>query len=201
MKRKALYLLVILSGCLGGCLPFFHQTQLISFRDPAFATASYGRIMVLVDIPQWTEGYRMEERFVELLEDNGVRALSAMKFMPPTRTWTDAQRDQVLQANSIDGVLRITISAEGKDIRQVPLETTTTHKKEKEVTRKGDTILVDKSITQTEGGYTAEVPWRQYDIKIIDAASGKTAWITSASDRRQFESSVINALLNDKMLK
>jgi len=201
MKRKALYLLVLTVVCLGGCFTFYKPPQLISFRDPAFSTATYGRIMVLVDIPQWQEGYRIEERFAELLENNNVRALSAMKFMPPTRTWTDAQRDQVIQANAIDGVLRISISAEGKDIRQVPLETTTTHKKEKEVTRKGDTVLVDKSITQTEGGYTAEVPWRQYDIKMIDAATGKTAWITSTSDRRPLESSVVNALINDKMLK
>ncbi len=200
MTRKTLAVLLLVVLSLSGC-PSFYRQRLISFRDPAFATASYGRIMVLVDIPQWSEGYRMEERFVELLEDNGVQAVSAMKFMPPTRTWTDAQRDQVIRANSIDGVLRISIAAEGKDIHQVPLETTTTHKKEKEVTRKGDTVLVDRRITQTEGGYTAEIPWRQYDIKLVDAATGKTAWITSATDRRPPESSVVDALINDAMLK
>ncbi len=200
MTRKVLYVVILTVLSLTGCLSF-HRPQLISFRDPAFSAVAYGRIMVIADIPQWQEGYRIEERFVELLEDHGVRAVSAMKFMPPTRTWTDAQRDQVIQANSIDGVLRISIAAEGKDIRQVPLETTTTHKKEKEVTRKGDTVLVDRRITQTEGGYTAEIPWRQYDIKLVDAATGKTAWITSTSDKRPLETSVVDALINDAMLK
>ncbi|MBK9247700.1 MAG: hypothetical protein IPM69_06190 [Ignavibacteria bacterium] len=199
MKQKAFYLLVIFVCALLSCHAFKHP--LISFRDPAFSTVTYGRIMVLVDIPQWQDGYRIEERFVELLEDNGVRALSAMKFMPPTRTWTDAQRDQVIQTNAIDGILRISIASEGKDIRQVPLETTTTYKKEKEVNRKGDTVLVDRRITQTEGGYTAEIPWRQYDIKMVDAASGKTSWITSTSDKRPLETSVVDALVHDNMLK
>lgn len=200
MTRKVLYVVIVTVLSLTGCLSF-HRPQLISFRDPSFSTAAYGRIMVIADIPQWQEGYRIEERFVELLEDHGVRAVSAMKFMPPTRTWTEAQREQVIQANSIDGVLHISIAAEGKDIRQVPLETTTTHKKEKEVTRKGDTVLVDRRITQTEGGYTAEIPWRQYDIKLVDAATGKTAWITSTSDKRPLETSVVDALINDAMLK
>lgn len=157
--------------------------------------------MIVVDIPDWQQGYRIEQRFVDLLQNNGIRALSAIKFMPPTRTWTDDQREQVMKANSIDGMLRITVAAEGTNIQQVPLETTTTHKKEKEVTKKGDTVIVDKSITETQGGYTTEVPWRRYDIKMIDAASGKTAWITSATDRQPLESMVVDALINDGMLR
>lgn len=201
MNYKTISFLLLTSICLGSCFSFFHAPKLLSFRDPAFSNATYSRVMIVVDIPDWQQGYKIEQRFVELLQNNGIKALSAIKFMPPTRTWTDDQRDQVMTANSIDGMLRITVAAEGTNIQQVPLETTTTHKKEKEVTKKGDTVIVDKSITETQGGYTTEVPWRRYDIKMIDAATGKTAWITSATDRQPLESMVVDALISDGMLR
>ena len=201
MKNKFIYLIILSTVCFAGCFQLFQSPKLLSFRDPAFSTTTYSRIMIVVDIPDWQQGYKIEQRFVDLLQSKGVRALSAIKFMPPTRTWTEDQRDQVMKANSIDGMLRITISAEGTNVQQVPIETTTTHKKEKEVTKKGDTVTVDKSITETQGGYTTEVPWKQYDIKMIDAASGKTAWITSATDKQPLESMVVDALMNERMLK
>lgn len=202
MKNKILFSAFIALLCVNGCFQFSpYYPKLLSFRDPSFTSVSYSRVMILADIPDWQQGYRMEERIVELLAAEKVIAVSAIKFMPPTRIWTEAQRDQVIKANSIDAVLKISIAAEGKDSWQVPLETTTTHKKEKEISKKGDTVIVDKSVTATEGGYTKEVAWRKYDVKMIDAASGKVAWITSAFERNTFENSVANALLTDKMVK
>ncbi|MBI3259382.1 MAG: hypothetical protein HYZ54_07925 [Ignavibacteriae bacterium] len=131
----------------------------------------------------------------------GFKHYLQSNLCPPTRTWTEEQRDQVIKANSIDGILRITVAAEGTNTQQVPIETITTHKKEKEINKKGDTVYVDKSITETQGGYTTEVPWKRLDIKMVDAATGKTAWITSATDKQPLESMVVDALINDRMLK
>ncbi|MBI3259381.1 MAG: hypothetical protein HYZ54_07920 [Ignavibacteriae bacterium] len=83
MRNKIITILVLSACFLGGCLPLFLPPKLLSFRYPAFSTASYSRIIIFADIPDWQHGYRIEQRFVELLQDNGIQALSAIKFMPP----------------------------------------------------------------------------------------------------------------------
>jgi hypothetical protein len=208
MMRCATSLLLLLVSGLAGCAG---TEPLISFKDPAYRTAHFRTVLVLVDSTddQWRAS--VESSIAEAMEMRGLRSLLGSKVVPPTRIWSASERRDSILAAGADAMLECLVDERGIDTRYQPPQTTTkTSVTTEQHGKKGDSIrnqtFTTTTSTITTGGDTIRSSWTRLSVKLIDVANGKVAWMTSyrlydsPGDRAVFAKRLATTLKEDEIV-
>jgi hypothetical protein len=183
--------LIVLAVLLAGCAayksaPPYNAEPLTAFTDPAFKWTVFRRIAVVADTSNLEWRLKLESRLAETLTEYGTRSVRGSTLFPPTRQWSDAARRAALLADSVDGFLTLTITESSARTKYIPAVTSTTvtqERKAKEKTNGRDTSNYEEvnviTTTRQDGGYTENTPLTRYTIKLIDVATGQTAWMAT----------------------
>lgn len=200
-------LLLLVAGCATTTPP------ITAYTDPDFAGRSYGRFVVAAELDDLEMRHRIETVLVEELRERGIEAEASARIFTPTRTWSAEQRTAELLRRGIDGRLAITLVSLWTRENHVPQTTTTTvtreskEKSEKKGKEKEETGKEKETVTSTtQGGYTYSTEWGRYEIRLVDMASDRVAWIgvaaleTSDASARRFRDDVVSQLQFDRMI-
>lgn len=156
------------------------STNITSFKDPAFQSATFSRILIIANTSdlQWRQ--KLESRMVESFNDAGVFAMESVLLFPPTRTLSNEEKVELLNQNSIDAYISVDVGESGvQDVYVPPTGSSTTTKGE--VSVYGNRAQYEeKSTTTVQGGYTLSKPWAQFKTELHDVSSGSNAWIASS---------------------
>lgn len=193
MARSSFALLLIACVCLASCA----STSLTTFRDPEFTSNQYRRPVIYAQIEdlEWCQAY--EQSLVNELRRRGITAASALEVAPPTRP--EDERASIILSSGYDAVLLVTMEDAGNSITHVPQTTSTT------------TFSGNTATTTNYGGYNISKPWNRIAISLVDAQSGKVAWIahtkshgngfaSSVDLKRSFCRRVASQLLREQIL-
>lgn len=210
--RTAFALSLIL---IAGCAMTRPAGKLTAFKDPAYTSTSYRRILVHVDTVSLQWRHDLETQIVKELRQRDVDAVESYKIEPPTRQWPEDTRAARLAENGFDAYLRLAVDAVEVQERVVPVTTTRTVEREKTEKKKPATDTSASSeretkqevvTTKTEGGHIERRSRVRYSIKLIDVRSGATAWIAlndingdPAARMKSFSAEIADQLLHDSV--
>lgn len=155
----------ILLLSLGGCA----STQVAGFVDPDYTATTFRHPAVLVGASNLTIRQDIETDMVRKLRRLNIPAVASMDVCPPTRTFTPEERNARLLEQGVDGLIVIHIDEEGVERSWVPATLVST------TTRAGDTK------TDLTGGYEMEEPYLRTTTRLIDTATGRTAWVAGSA--------------------
>jgi len=146
---------VVLFGlALAGCA----STSLTAYQDPAFASASFGKVAVVATGVQLDERMALENQLVGALRNKRVTAESTLRLFPPTRPMSDEEMDAALLADGYDAILTVQRVEAGSH--------------------------VEPSWTAMFGGdaagNTAEHLYASFETRLVDLRSSQVAWMASA---------------------
>lgn len=171
MKRPLILLALALFG---GCA----STKSTSVRDPAFQGRQFRRLVVVATFTDLEKKATAESEFVTDLQGQGVESMSGMQVMPPTRSYSNEEISALLARVGADGVLLVTLTEATTVSTYVPGSTTTTGSGY--VT--GNTVNWNAT-TQQNPGYFINKPRVRFEVRLIDAATGNTAWMSTSLTR------------------
>jgi hypothetical protein len=145
----------LLLGCtLAGCA----STSLTAYQDPAFVTASFGKVGVLATGVQLDDRIALENQMVGALRNKRVTAESTVRLFPPTRPVSDEEMDAALLSDGYDAILYVQRVEAGSHL--------------------------EPSWTQMFGGdaasNTAEHLYASFETRLVDLRSSQVAWMASA---------------------
>lgn len=198
-----------------GCAMTRPAGPLTAFKDPAYTSASYRRIVVHVDTTNLQWRYDLETQIVKELRQREVDAVESYKIEPPTRQWPENTRIARLAENGFDGYLRLVVDAVEVQEHVVPITTTTTVEREKQEKKKPATDTSASSerqryeevvTTKTQGGQMERRARVRFNIKLLDIGSGATAWIAlndidgdPSARMKSFSAEIADQLLHDSL--
>ncbi len=162
--------LVLLAGCAA--------TALTSVRDPAFQGRTFQRIVVVAPFTDLDKRATAENSFVAALQARGAQAVPAMTVLPPTRTYSDEEMGAALRAAGADGVLLVTLTDAYASTTYVPGSTTTSGS----AYATGSTVSWTAT-TRQNPGYYVNKPRVRFEVKLVDVATGSTAWLGTSLTR------------------
>jgi hypothetical protein len=142
----------LLGLTLAGCA----SISLTSYQDPAFATASFGKVAVVATGVQLDERLALENQLVGALRNKRVAAESTLRLFPPTRPVSDEEMRVALRADGYDSILYVQrVEAGSKS---------------------------EPSWTQMLGGDAAynTADLFAFDTSLVDLESNQVAWVASA---------------------
>jgi len=158
--------LIILAGCT--------HTRVVSFKDPDAYNKVYDHIAIIGNVEDLSDRLAIEEKMVETLRKSGVRAVSSLYLLPPTRNYTVEEEFEIYNKNSIDALAVIQIADAGFFVSSEPFSVHT----------ESDD---DGSETTFSGGGTEQKAFGKLRISLIDATTDKTMWIGDADAQSFFD--------------
>lgn len=170
MKKLVLasVILVILSGCA--------ITRITSIRDPEFASVSYQKILVVAPFYDIELRQNTEKAFQEEFSQRGINVLTAMQILPPTRNYSDAELEELLDRYEIDAILVVALADYWESKTYVPESSTT--KGKVSVSPFGNSLYYN-SATSKSGGYYISKPKVKFECRLFDVKTGKVSWMAS----------------------
>jgi len=177
MKSLATFTIVTIAiVLLAGCA----TTKMTSFKDPAFQSISFKRILVVANTSDLEWRRKIETRMVKSFQDIGVFAIEGVQLFPPTREPTADEKVDILIKNKVDAYVSVSVGESGVKEEYVP-STESTTKTKGSVRVSGDRAdYAEKSTTKVDGGYTLSKPWAGFQTKLFDVSSGQNAWVASS---------------------
>jgi hypothetical protein len=172
--------LLLLSLILAGCSyrDYGRVPVITSFKDPAYAKATFKRIAIVADVRDLEWRRRLESQMVTTFGDWGISAVESYTIIPPTRVWSTQERGQAFASNGVDGYLSLGLDTTDMPERVVPLRSTTTTTRVKPPHEKGaGERETERSVTELRGGYSVRETTTRYMISLNDRRQGATAWI------------------------
>ena len=175
-KHLNLFTIFMLAVILSSCA----STRMTSFKDPSFRSSKFKRILVIANVSdlQWRQ--KVESRLVEAFKDAGVFAVEGVLFFPPTRTFSNEEKVDLLVSSNLDGYISVSVGDAGTTEVYVPPTSSTTTTKGSASVYGNQATYKSKSTTSYSGGYTLSKPWAEFDTKLVDVSSGQTAWVASS---------------------
>lgn len=152
--RSRMLLPVVAVWMLSGCA----ATSTTSYRDPAFATATFGKVAVLASGMQLGERGELEGRLAGALQQKHVASVPVIKLVPPTRQLTDEEMEELLRGQGFDALLVVRRVDSGSRLQP-----------------SWSTILGGSSASDT-----AEHLYAAFDASLVDLASNQVAWVASS---------------------
>ncbi len=153
-SRSKSLLPVVAVWLLSGCA----ASSTTSYRDPAFATATFGKVAVLASGMQLGERSELEGRLAGALQQKHVASAPVITLLPPTRQLTDEEMGELLRGRGFDALLVITRVESGSRLEP-----------------SWSTILGGSSANDT-----AERLHAAFDASLVDLASNQVAWVASS---------------------
>ncbi len=156
------------------------STKMTSFRDPAFQSVSFNRILVVANTSDLEWRRKIEGKMAQAFRDVGVFAIEGVQLFPPTRELTDSEKVKILLQNNIDAYVSVSVGESGvKEVYVPPTGSTT--KTEGDIRVTGNRAhYEEKSTTRIHGGYTLSKPWADFETKLFDVTTGQNAWLASS---------------------
>ncbi len=166
MKRALGLALIIIffSGCA--------STNLTSVKDTEFRNASYGKILIISSFTDLMFRKNIEYRLAYYLQKK-VEVVAGIDFLPPTRTYSEAEIDAAIIKNNIDAILVASLKDFWESQYALPESTVST----------GSASVVGNvltySVQETKYGGVVSKPRVTFECRLFDAQSGKCAWLAS----------------------
>lgn len=154
------------------------STSVTSFRDPAFATKTFQRMLIVAPFADLESREKAEGAFVEHLAKYSVEGIPSIRIFMPTRTYTNEELVKLLSENKIEGVLVITLTDAYKTQAYVPAFSSTYG----QASLTGNTVNYS-AYTQQYGGYYISKPKVRYELRLYDVLTGNTAWVATSLTR------------------
>jgi hypothetical protein len=161
--------LVSLSACA--------TTKVTSVRDPE-AAAAYDNILIFAPLRDLDLRSRLENAFVSRLRDCGVRALPAVSVLPPTREYNGAEVGEILRKEGVDAVLLVRLLGASTEQTYIPPVWITSGS-----ASVNSGLATFSSQTYQVGGFSLPSPRLRYELRLVDVATGKTAWLGTSLTR------------------
>lgn len=171
MNKKNLFYLLIVFGFLASCA----TTRITAFKDPNFTDKTFHRILVVAPFSDMEYRDVTEKQFVYWLSFYSAEAVSSIRIMPPTRTYSEEEYNKAIMKNNIEAVLVVTITDAYTSEVFVPGSTRTNAR----ATLMGNYIDFSSRTTQSPG-YFISKPRAKFEMRLFDVASGNTAWVASS---------------------
>jgi hypothetical protein len=156
------------------------STKMTSFKDPAFQSVSFKRILVVANTSDLEWRRKIEARMVQAFREVGVFAIEGVQLFPPTRELTDDEKVNILLQNNIDAYVSVSVGESGVKEVYVPPTGSTTKTEGKVRVSGNQADYEEKSTTRIHGGYTLSKPWADFETKLFDVSSGQNAWLASS---------------------
>lgn len=150
------------------------QTRVVSFTDPDAVNKSYTNIAIIGDTGDLSDRLIIEDKMVETLRDYGVRAVSSLSILPPTRSFTVEEENEILKSNNIQALAVVQIAESGFFVTSEPISVHTETDK-------------DGKETTISGGGTEQKAYGKLRISLIDVESGQNMWIGDADAQSFFD--------------
>lgn len=168
--------LVLLSGCV--------NTKLVSYRDPSFSAGyQMGKIVFLASELPLEERVPVGTKFVEQFKKIGIQGIRGMDLFPPTRSYTEKQKAEILRRNGITSVLMMVGYSKTIDSTYVP-QTYHSGTTTGTISYVGNTAyLTTQNNSYTTGGYTIKKPHFTYKLNLHEVRSGKIVWTANGTGR------------------
>jgi hypothetical protein len=147
-------------------------------RDPAAPSAGYQRLLIIAPFTDLASRLYAENAFVAPLATRGVHGLPFLAVFPPTRTYSKEESAAMLRNSGADGALIVTLTDAYTQQVYVPRSSTTTGT----ATLSGDMVNY-RETTQHNGGYYVSLPRVQYELRLVDVATGQTTWLAASWTR------------------
>jgi hypothetical protein len=158
------------------------STHSTSFQDPDFRGKPFRRLVVLSGPAPLTQRASIETRMVYVLRKYEIYAVGGLQVFPPTRTLSPEEMARTLQEGGFDGVLIVSETNSGVQQTYVPPSGPSTSTTTGTITSNGygAASYSGTTTTYTPQGHTVNRPWADFDARLVDVASGKTAWIANS---------------------
>jgi len=183
VKRDLILLyLIILSIIIGGCA----STNMTSVKDPSYSTKQFHKILVIAPFNDLEERNKAETAFIERLSKYNVEAIPSINIFIPTRKYNDNEIKKILSDNNFDAVLSVILTDAWT--KQLYVQSSSTYGQGNVggniITNSPNMATLSGSInyssnTQTIGGVISK-PRVKYDIRLYDATTGDTAWLSTS---------------------
>ena len=134
----------------------------------------YSKIAVVGNVDDLSDRLAIETKMVETLRDNGVRAVSSLSLLPPTRSYTIEEENAIFNKSNIEALAVIQIADAGFFVTSEPISV---HSSSNE----------DGTGTTISGGGTEQKAFGKLRISLIDADSDKTMWVGDADAQSFFD--------------
>lgn len=210
---SALVITILLSSCTSSS-----STNRAFFPDPEFRDRGYGKILVSFESEALDLRARLETKLVEELDDRGVAAMRGLTLLAPTRTWDSTASRAMIDAAAIDARLEIRIIEEDRVRLHKPQKSKTVVETETETeggeeTKSGETgsksstkeKTTTTATTTVTGGYDYEKVYRRFEIRLVDVATGRSAWIgtirVSGFPESYLSDKIADGLIEDRMVR
>jgi hypothetical protein len=185
MKNKLfssflLGIFILLTGCA--------STSITSFVDPDYRAVQFKNILVAANTNKLGDRLSMENRIVEVLATNGIKAIPSYSIFPPTREFTDSLKTILMLESKIDGCLMVYFGERGIEQVQIPVIGSRT-KSESQTTGNitpnfngidYNSQTTSESKTTFIGGEIVDKPYAEFEIKLFDVFNGKMVWIANS---------------------
>ncbi len=155
-------------------------TELTSHKDPFYHGGARHRFLFEFDRDVARE-VRLVEKFAEEhFADEGLIAIPFTRAVPPVRTYTEEERDELLGRTNAELLIRLRRLPDVMEDVHVPREIKTTEadttKGEKDSVRRGK-----ETTTVVSGGYSKTV-LREMNLQcsVVELATRKTIWTSEA---------------------
>ena len=182
--------LALLAPLVAGCA----TTQITSVRDPQFREVNYKRIIVWAPFTDLNKRADAENAFAVELKLRGVDAATAFAVFPPTRTYSNDDINAGLAKDEVNGVLELSMTDFSVETTYVPGKSTTTGSAD--VSGNSTGTLYGNSYsgyssgtvnwtqtTRQDPGYYINKPNVAFEVRLIDVATGGTAWLATSKTR------------------
>lgn len=154
------------------------DTRVTSVLDPSVGRPTFQKILILALFADLESRMEAESIFVENLAERNVGGISSITVMPPTKEYGQDELLQIIDKSGADGILIVSLTdAYTKEI-YIPQSS--------ETTGSGfvyGNIIDYSSRTTHTGGYYVSKPRVHYELRLIDVATGDTAWLATSLTR------------------
>lgn len=175
----SLLIITLLISCTTALPPAV--TGITTFKDPDYKTADFKRILVIVNSTNLGSKLSIESQLVEEFENLDVFAIEGYKLFPPTRTFTNESKREILKSYDIDAYISISVGVFGFEQQYIPPKSATSITKGKIHLDQETPVFTQQTETQFTGGYTQKRPKVEFNIEMVDASNGKTVLLAESS--------------------
>lgn len=153
----------------------FRSVDVESYSDPDYTNYQPKKVMLVVNEASQEMRTEIQERLVKELKRKGVVAVPERDVFPPTREYTPEDRAKVLESQSIDSVLVVSVGASASSMIPVATNTYGTVHGSATPTSSGGYNVSGTTAGTSQNLYAAKSK-SEFSAVLLDAKQGRVAW-------------------------